>query len=254
MHHRLRELLVKVNKPSGSPAVCMICWNKKTPLISCILSTTGFNPSNLKSHIKNCHVASEAPGCFSDVSTITASIASSSGKKLVGNKISNQRSILNYQQNPSDVPTPSMALSHLYQFFNDANVAIAQSNNVHLTHFIDYLIENGHQLKSKKTECYFSKYKYSKQRDDRFVKFISSLKELVLYSRDYYKVKFKKEVPFLCVSHDGWDSIEHDILGVCVHFIVPGYWKIINLAIGLKRIRSKKSIETSKAIFIILQR
>jgi hypothetical protein len=93
-----------------------------------------------------------------------------------------------------------------------------------------------------------------KQRDDRFLKFVSSLKELVIYSRDYYKGKFIKNVPFLCVSHDGWDSIEHDILGVCLHFIVPGYWKVINLAIGLKRIRSKKSADMTKAIFIILER
>jgi hypothetical protein len=92
------------------------------------------------------------------------------------------------------------------------------------------------------------------QRDDRFLKFVTSLKELVNYSRNYYLDKFNKMVPFICISHDGWDSKDHDILGVCVHFIVPGYWMNINLAAGLKRIRSKKSIATAKAIHIILER
>jgi hypothetical protein len=92
------------------------------------------------------------------------------------------------------------------------------------------------------------------QRDDRFLKFVSSLKELVQYSRNYYLEKFKKKVPFICVSHDGWDSKDHDILGVCVHFVIPGYWKVVNLAAGLKRIRTKKSVATAKAVHIILER
>ena len=92
------------------------------------------------------------------------------------------------------------------------------------------------------------------QRDDRFLKFVSSLKELVQYSRNYYEEKFSKIIPYIFVSHDGWDSKDHDILGVCVHFIVPGYWKVINLAAGLKRIRSKKSVATAQAIHIILER
>jgi hypothetical protein len=93
-----------------------------------------------------------------------------------------------------------------------------------------------------------------KQREDRFAKFILSLKELVTYSRNYYKTKLSKCIPFLCVSHDGWDSLDHDILGVSLHFIVPGHWKVINVAVGLKRIRSKKSVATSNAILVILER
>ena len=83
---------------------------------------------------------------------------------------------------------------------------------------------------------------------------VTSLKELVLYSRSYYEDKFKKREPFICISHDGWDSVDHDILGVCVHFVVPGYWRMINVAVGLKRIRSKKSKSVAKAIHIILER
>ena len=92
------------------------------------------------------------------------------------------------------------------------------------------------------------------QRDDRYLTFVSSLKELVNYSRAYYLQKLNKHVPFLCVSHDGWDSLDHDVLGVSLHFIVPVYWKVINVAVGLKRIRSKKSVDTSNVILLILKR
>jgi hypothetical protein len=129
----------------------MLCWEKKKyPLIESILSTTAFNPSNLKSHIKNRHKANEAPGCFSDVSTITHSTVTVSSKGNIG-----QNSMLNYQQNPADIPTSFIALSYLYQFFNDANVAIAQSNNENLTRFIEYLLENATHLRKKKADCFF---------------------------------------------------------------------------------------------------
>jgi hypothetical protein len=244
-------ILKKVMKPKAAPVVCMLCWNKnELPVIACILCTQGYNPSNCKNHVGNMHNNLEAPGLFSDVSTITRSTFSSKTTK----KETKQSYMTSYQQDPNDIATPQIALSFLYQFFNEANVAIAQANNEHLKHFIDYILENAHQLRARKADCFFSRYKYMKQRDDRFLKFVSSLKELVIYSRDYYKEKFNKEEPFLCVSHDGWDSKDHDILGVCVHFVVPGYWKVINLAVGLKRVRSKKSRETAKAIFIILER
>jgi hypothetical protein len=160
--------------------------------------------------------------------------------------------MLFYQQNT--VATPQIALSLLYNFFNEANVAIVQTNNVHLTAFINYLLDNATQLLKKRQECSFSRYKYMMQRDERYLKFVCSLKELVSFSREHYNTKLLKNVPFLCVSHDGWDSLEHDVLGVSLHFIVPVHSKVINVAVGLKRIRSKKSIDTCDAILIILKR
>lgn len=232
--------------------VCYLCWeNPKVQLIDCIISTFKHNPSNCKGHFRTNHDPSETPGLCSDVSTITPNSNSDSTKVK---KVDKQTSILSYQQDPADIPTPQIALSHLYKFFNDANVAIMQSNNEHLSNFIKYLLTNAQQLRLKQSECLFSRYKYMNQRDDRFLKFVSSLKELVQYSRNYYEEKFCKNIPYIFVSHDGWDSKDHDILGVCVHFIVPGYWKVINLAAGLKRIRSKKSVATAQAIHIILER
>jgi hypothetical protein len=244
------EILKKVAK--GGQFVCTLCWETNSvPMIKAVISAYKYNPSNCKDHIRTSHIPSEVPGLFSDVSTITHA---NSEVTLKTNKATKQNSILNYQSNAGEIATPQIALSHLYNFFNEANIAIVQANNEHLSNFIRYLLDNAQNLKARRTECLFSRYKYMNQRDDRFLKFVSSLKELVHYSRNYYFEKFKKTIPFICVSHDGWDSKDHDVLGVCVHFVVPGYWKVVNLAAGLKRIRSKKSVATAKAIHIILKR
>lgn len=228
-------------------AVCMICWDKYICTMSeCIILTRDYNPSNCKSHLRHSHQPEETPELFSDVSTITNT------NSIVNSKATKQSSMMFYQPNP--VATSKIALSFLYNFFNEANIAIVQTNNVHLSAFINYLLDNATQLLKKRQECTFSKYKYMIQRDDRYLKFVSSLRELVMFSRDHYNTKLSKNVPFLCVSHDGWDSLEHDVLGVSLHFIIPVHWKVINVAVGLKRIRSKKSIDTCNAILIILKR
>lgn len=233
--------------------VCTICWEKKEiRMIDGIISAYKNNPSNCREHIRTHHKnAKEVPGLYSDVSTITNTNSIVSSKSKATNK---QETLHHFQPSPADLPTPQIALSLLYMFFNEANIAICQANNVHLSNFITYLLEHAHLLRARRLECLFSRYKYIIQRDDRFLKYVSSMKELVDYSRKYYLTKFNKCVPFIYVSHDGWDSIDHDVLGVCVHFIIPGYYRVVNLAAGLKRIKSKKSIATAQAIFIILER
>jgi hypothetical protein len=59
---------------------------------------------------------------------------------------------------------------------------------------------------------------------------------------------------FICVSHDGWDSKDNDVLGVSIHFIIPVYWQVVNLAIGLKRTLNKKSNDLSNEAKKILNR
>jgi hypothetical protein len=134
------------------------------------------------------------------------------------------------------------------------NVAIRQSTNENLNLFIDYLIDHGASLKSKRTNCYFSRFKYKKHEVEDFTSFIQVLKYLVNSTRDYYKRLLSTTTPFIIVAHDGWDSKDHDVLGVSVHFICPIIWLPINLAVGLQRIYSKTSASIYKAVMDILER
>lgn len=126
----------------------MLCWdNPEYSLLDGLILTKDFNPSNLKSHVNHVHNATESPLFFSDVSTITNSV--------VPTNVTTQSSMLFFQLNPGIVATPQIALSYLYQFFNDANVAIQQANNANLKTFIDYLLEYGAQLRIKKRNVTF---------------------------------------------------------------------------------------------------
>ena len=57
------------------------------------------------------------------------------------------------------------------------------------------------------------------------------------------------------VAHDGWDSVDHDNLGVLLHFIDPVDWMMVKVAIGLKVLeKGKTAVEQASQINEILLR
>jgi hypothetical protein len=151
--------------------------------------------------------------------------------------------------------TPAVAMSYLYSFFNEANIAIDQANNKNLNQFIDYMLDNATSLRAKhKNNCYFSRWKYKKQEVNQFYQFIATVKYLTKYTRNLYEKKLNTSfVPFVYVSHDGWDSKDNDMMGVSIHFIVPGYWQPISVAVGLKRYYNKTSKNMAAVIMSVLE-
>jgi hypothetical protein len=230
----------------------MLCWNDATKSLGeCVVMTTRFSVSNASSHLLRNHDKTVIPELYaaSDVSSVTQSI-SEKGSRIVQSTIRPNQ--LQFKPNG----TSRVALSHLYSFFNEASVAIEQSSNVHLTNFISYLLDNAEVLRLKKNDCFFSRWKYKKQEYAQFFTFISTVKYLVNFTRDYYKTVLNVEggIPFISVSHDGWDSKDNDVLGVCIHFVVPHHWKMVSMAIGLRRVYSKTAEHLVNAIKNILLR
>lgn len=231
-----------------SPIVCMFCWNDQTTDVkSCIFETRNYNITNITTHLLGQH----------------------SNKNLVLDKTEKQkeecnRTLLECQTNEKyelSVKTSTSAAvvaeksnSMLYRFFLTANIAISQADNPHLNNWIKYMIEKGSLLKGKNVEATFSRYKYKKQEISQFNRFIGFVKIMIEKTRNYYIQECGTNVPFLCVSHDGWDSKDNDILGVSIHFVVPEDWVKINLAVGLRRVVSKTSSNTVTEINKMLQR
>ena len=141
-----------------------------------------------------------------------------------------------------------IALTHLYHFFNDANIAIDQSNKSNLRQFVTYIIDNASSFRQRKSECCFSKYKYKKYEVEVFYDFLNLVRKLIAYTREHYNENLKSNIPFLYVAHDGWDSNDHDVLGVSIHFGLPNCLLPISLSVGLQRISNNTSNYTSKKI------
>jgi hypothetical protein len=104
----------------------------------------------------------------------------------------------------------------MYRFFNTSNIAITQAGTPYLQEYVCYAVENASLLKSQKNEVYFSKYKYKNREFGDFLNFVERVTDLVRNARNFFQAQFhsQRNVPFLNVSNDGWDSKDHDVLVV----------------------------------------
>jgi hypothetical protein len=240
-HFGRQNKLVKALANKNYPVVCCVCWKETyKPAHECIYGAgDDYNVSNLNTHIKHMHKDIQ-------MKPDTQSVASSTTKS--GN-------LLTYMVKEDDAAHVENAYRHLYHFFNTCNIAVRQADNEHLNNFIDFMISHGQYLKKSKNDFHFSRFKYKKQEKVAFGEFLINVSNIINFSKDYYTKKLNVEsCPFIAVAHDGWDSQDNDILGVSIHFIIPEFWKVCNIAIGLQRVTNKKSISTTAHVFNMLKR
>jgi hypothetical protein len=236
------------------PAVCTICWKdpNKSASVS-IFSTTNWNPSNLLIHLLKQHSPDEVPLLYSE-SPVTGQTKhrGKPGGGLFGTQAQSQLTSFAVPERDRVIPEAQFLL---YKFFNMSNVAMEQASSPYLQRFIHHVIDNASYLKERKREISFSKYKFKNCELKFFGSFVETVKSMVSSAREAYSKEFSlPTVPFLNISHDGWDSVDHHVLGVSIHFIKPSSWIEVSLAVGLQRVNSKKSADMVIAISNILNR
>jgi hypothetical protein len=235
--------------------MCMLCWNNsEKKVIDGVISTTNYNPSNCITHIVNMHSKEDAPHI-----KFPEDVVINVDNRSVASTFANEGSGRNSIQKSYGTPVKyacEQANGILYKFFNSANIAIRQANNKHLHEYTRFIIENSSLWQSKKANIQFSRHKYLKQELLLFNTFTMLVTNLVDRTRNFFKNQTNNTngVPFICVAHDGWDSKDHDILGVSIHFLIPNDWEYLSMAVGLQRMNSKRSVETVEHINRILRR
>jgi hypothetical protein len=238
------------------PTMCMLCWNNSSKkVLDGVISTNNYNPSNCITHIVNMHTKSEAPYIKFPNEVVISLDHHQSTQVTIGSGSGSTASKKKNYGTPSKYACEK-ANGLLYKFFNSANIAIRQANNEFLHDYTRYLIGNANILQSQQSNLLFSRYKYIKQELLLFNTFTTMVTNLVDRSRQFYKQQTNNQngIPFLCVAHDGWDSKDHDVLGVSIHFIIPGEWVYLSMAVGLQRVESKRSADTVEHINKILRR
>ncbi len=232
-------------------AICKVCFkDPRTPLKKAVIPTFKFQPGNPTTHLTTQHEKHEVAEFWEKLEEKSAP---PSGEKL---KEKNSKGKIQ-----STIPTYSTAedvikkLNELlYKFFNTANISINQTQNQYLKEVLRLCVDHANLLKFRRTLISFSPWRYKVQECKSFNNFTSFITKAVSSARDHYKDTVGKQLPFITVSHDAWDSKRHDMLGCCIHFVHPVYWKKISVPIGLKYLTSKKSIDMVEQLNKILVR
>jgi hypothetical protein len=234
-------------------AICTVCYNDpKIPLKKAVIPTYKFQPSNPTNHLATQHEKHEVPEYWEKLEEKTVPIAREDKPKEKNKKGNKVQSKITEYSTAEDVIKKLNEL--LYKFFNTANISINQTRNPYLKDLLRLCVDNANLLKFRRTLICFSPWRYKVQESKIFNTFTNFITKAVATARDHYKDTTGKQLPFITVSHDAWDSKRRDMLGCCIHFVHPVYWKKNSVPIGLKYLTSKKSTDMVDQLNKILVR
>ena len=251
---------VAINKPN---IICMICFtNEDTSLSRSLVSCHDMTmkTTNLRRHLMEgerhekdrpliCKTIKE----FEDkMKALT--LSKSSLKKSSVSLSTASTSFFSPKANAKEVRAEGEHL--MFVFLQKASVAMRNSNCIELQRYVQHCVRNHKMYGPGALPVTLSRYSFEKERVRAFSNFIDFVKSMVETMRNYYVnlCSSSKPIPFLNVAHDDWNSTEHDVIGVSLHFINPMGWKKFSLAIGLTRHQSKASKEQAKEVIKILDR
>jgi hypothetical protein len=141
------------------------------------------------------------------------------------------------------------------QFMRSCNVAACHGNSPELKSFLEHIVDNSLFYSRNKSCMVMGRHKVSNQRYKSFNQLVEVVKMMVERSRKWLLDQTKsKNIPFITVGHDGWDSKDKDMLGVCVHFVDIEHGKKRTIALGLQQSHSKKSADIAVHTLKILER
>jgi len=134
-------------------------------------------------------------------------------------------------------------------------MAARHLNSTFLSRFMDHIVDNVHYYSRHRDKMLMGKYKIRNQRHKSFNHLVQYIIKKVNDTRMWLKQQTGKErTPFITVGHDGWDSKDYDMLGVCIHFVDILNEKKCTVAVGLQHLVSKKSDHIAAHVLKILER
>jgi hypothetical protein len=141
------------------------------------------------------------------------------------------------------------------QYMRATNMAARHGNSPELRNYLDHVLDNAHFFSKNRSALLMGRTKVSNQRYRSFNQLVNMVKAMVDRSRLWLQKQTSREhVPFITVGHDGWDSKDKDMLGVCCHFVDMERGKLRTIALGLQQAYSKKSVYTAQHTLKILER
>ena len=236
--------------------ICKICFdNKAKPLQHCVIFCNNYSVSNLSKHLKSQH--------GNDARATSALAKQRENEEKKRRPVSGDAASIS--ANSSSISShflhgfrhvQRVGAQYLYAYLTSANVAYRHASSKYLEQYVDHLLKNAKLYRDKGVRsALLTQHRFQTQRDVSFANFVLALKQLVAKCRSFYCETIGNEIPFLAVAHDGWDSVDHDILGVSLHFVDPEDWMMIKVAIGLKVLeKGKTAVEQASQINEILLR
>jgi hypothetical protein len=265
---------------TGQVCICNMCFNDpKLSLLQSITRTQKFHAGNLNRHLKGKHHIvlpgkaeakkrrtgnhGSAYGGFSYATSSVAAAKNPPIQDLFPKKNSPDSTITqgghfaeNYEIGQKDVMTEFNDLAFL--FANNSNMSVRSITSPQCPdyrNFINFILKNAATInKLPLARRFMGERKYTDIRRSKYEQLMGGTSRYCSDIRDYWMAVLKKEVPFITVGHDHWDSKNVDKLGVTVFMYHPKRKEPLKIAVGLEYCDDKKSEPTADATLNVLSK
>jgi len=256
--------LFKIETSHKPILVCMYCFcNELTSLSMCCVKIAKLlNNSNCKQHIEHRHKKLNDI-CYQDYAKVIANTEGTSGSNVIDSESSCSSSSVVRSGNSLYASKSEVEKSIIeratelqLQFMRSTNLPACHVNSPDLKAFIEHIIDNSAYFKKNRSKILMGQHKFRQERYRSFNKFIKYVQNSISISRNWYQraCGSRETIPFITVAHDGWDSNDCDMLGVCIHYVDAEAAKKRVVAVGLQQLCSKTSNNIALHVLKILER
>jgi hypothetical protein len=248
--------LVKIQNTKG-PCVCMICFeNPLYELNRCVFSTdVRYNPSNLKKHLESKHDARDAPAYFGHLKTAKEkSIISKASSTSVSTNQKQGTRLKSMFVEHNSVDAKNIFNRKVHRFVNRCGISFKTAHAPEFRDLMQFVVVNASSLKPNVDKLFLGPSKYKSISETKMEEMCYVISELVQLTRNYYTSNTGKEIPFITLSHDIWESVNADWMGVSIYFVLPHTWETIMFPIAMKKTPGKKSYDIVNMCKLVLER
>ena len=133
-------------------------------------------------------------------------------------------------------------LCHDFITFNNIPVRAATSHHdcPEFKKMMMFAMTHGSQIRKQENLIMGTK-QFNNFRKNRFTTLLGAINKIVEEDRSWYKGYLKKEVSFITVGQDVWDSKQKETLGVTAFWYSPSRKKYFIFPLGLEQVNDKKA-------------
>jgi hAT family C-terminal dimerisation region len=144
-------------------------------------------------------------------------------------------------------------LCHDFITFNNIPVRVATSHHdcPEFKKMIMFAMTHGPQIR-KQDNLIMGTKQFNNFRKNRFTTLLSAINKIVDEDRSWYRDYLKKEVSFITVGQDVWDSKQKEALGVTAFWYSPTRMKYFIVPLGLEEVIDKKAEPSAEQTLKIL--
>ena len=238
---------------SGKVYACLLCFNKgDLPLDKCLV---GINKrggsSNATLHVQKHHEEEFKAMEMAKKKSIAALDSNTSNERVtssvLGKRPASQGLIDSFARPLKKPEIVDRFVTHVVHFFNDSGIAARHAQSTEFNDLISFVVDNTKHLKNA-DDRKVGRVRYRNELLSDIANMHDAVRESLDKCRSRYQEATGSSQPFLSVSHDIWDGLSKEKLGISINWVDIATWEHHTVSVATLHIESHTAQRVSECV------